>query len=142
MLRDLLERVVYTALATLVGAITAAQVLDVDAWWAAAAVAAVAVSDVVLVFAREQLQIVPAEPGSFLDAVERVVWTAVAAVLPAVPAAAIFDLSAWEAAAGVAFVAVSDVALVMLRHAIPAVPSPGSGLPGLPIVPPAHRRAA
>jgi hypothetical protein len=62
------------------------------------------------------------------DALERVVWTMVAAGLAALPSV-LADLPYWWVAV---LLPVINYALVWVRTKVDALPSPGEGLPGLP----------
>jgi hypothetical protein len=62
------------------------------------------------------------------DALERVVWTMVAAGLAALPSI-IGDLPYWWVAV---LLPIVNYALVWVRSKVDALPNPGEGLPGLP----------
>lgn len=62
------------------------------------------------------------------DALERLFWTAVAAVLAAVPSI-ITDLPYWWVPV---LTPVVNWALIWVRSKVPVLPNPGAGLPGLP----------
>jgi hypothetical protein len=62
------------------------------------------------------------------DALERVVWTMIAAGLAALPSI-LADLPYWWVAVLLPFV---NYALVWVRSKVNALPAPGEGLPGLP----------
>lgn len=65
---------------------------------------------------------------TFIDALERLFWTAVAGALTALSAVQ-FDFGpTWTPLVAAAFTAV----LIAVRKALPVFPNPGDGLPGLP----------
>lgn len=53
---------------------------------------------------------------NWLDWVERTAWTAVAAVLSAIPSGAILDVAAWKAAATAGITTVFTALLVVARQ--------------------------
>lgn len=66
--RDLLERILWTAIAAALTAVVGAPILDVEAWRAAAFAAGTSVSTAVLVIARWRLSILP-DPGAGLPGI-------------------------------------------------------------------------
>lgn len=69
---------------------------------------------------------------SLRDLAERLVWTAVVAVLTNVAGAALLDVSAWQAAGLSGIAAAIQVVVLYGRQRLAALPNPGDGLPGLP----------
>lgn len=66
--RDLLERIVWTAVAAALTAVVGAPILDVEAWRAAAFAGGTAAATAVLVIARWRLAILP-DPGAGLPGI-------------------------------------------------------------------------
>lgn len=69
------------------------------------------------------------------DTLERLFWTFVAAFLGALTGSAVLslDITAVQAAAVAGLGAVANAVLLLARWRLSVLPSPGEGLPGLPV---------
>lgn len=69
-----------------------------------------------------------------IDALERLLWTFIAAALGSLSGAALFGVAVWKAAALAGLTAVANAVLIFARWRLSVLPNPGNGLPGAEIL--------
>lgn len=69
------------------------------------------------------------------DALERIVWTAVAAAGGNLAGMALLDVDVWTAAALTGLAAAINTVTLIARWRLSVLPNPGDGLPALPVQP-------